>query len=160
MHFNRDATGPDPSFSFWCVPLISLVSHRALDFLEKGIIELCVSLRCTWSLKYLYLRMLESVQLLPLWSSLGLVILILIGFCAGIWSSTLSGFQERRLRPKPDTKTNIFSTTIMIITETFCHEITNLIKGSYTLSNINLMSSVQPGLNIRGFLRFYVLTDL
>lgn len=54
---------------------------------------------------------------------MGLVIVILIGFCAGISSPTLSGFQERRLCPKPDTKTNIFSTTIMIIAETFCPEI-------------------------------------
>lgn len=30
----------------------------------------------------------------------------------------MKGFQEGRLRPKPDIKTNIFSTTIMIIAET------------------------------------------
>lgn len=94
-----------------------------LTFLRKGIIELCVSLRCTWSLKCLYLRMLESAQLLSLWELITPVILILIGFCVGISSPTLSGFQERRLCSKPDTKTNKFSTTIIIIAETFCRKI-------------------------------------
>lgn len=62
--------------------------------------------------------------------------------CRNLKSCVRVALEREDYAPKPDTKTNIFSTTIRVMAESFCAESAALMKGPSPGSNMDLMSSL------------------